>query len=315
MSLAPAVLTAGRPDDSTAMRVGSFLMDLLRLAKFRITLVAVFTGYAAVAVHGAYATDLGRLWPLIIALFTTGASANALNQLFERGKDASMARTRNRRPLPAGRLGVPVAVGFAVAMLALAVWIELHFYGSPLAALCSVVTVVYYAFIYTLWLKPRYWIATVIGGVPGAMGPLIAWAAVDNALPPAAWALFAIIFLWTPPHVWALAIRLREDYARAGIPMLPVVRGIDATTRQILIYGVVLVAFTVVLPLLPAFSRSWIYLGLACALGAVFLAWCVVVHVRRPVPPTMPLFRFTIAHLALLFLALIADAFVFGGAA
>jgi heme o synthase len=290
----------------------SFAMDLLRLAKFRITLVAVFTGYAAVAVHGTYATDLGHLWPLIIALFTTGASANALNQLFERDKDASMARTRQRRPLPSGRLGVLTAVIFAIVMLGSAIVLELLFYHSWLAAVCSVVTVVYYAFIYTLWLKPRYWIATVIGGVPGAMGPMIAWAAVDNALPPAAWALFMVIFLWTPPHVWALAIRLKDDYARAGIPMLPVVRGIDATTKQILIYGVVLVAFTLALPLLPAFSRSWIYLGLALALGGVFLAWCVLVHVRRPVPPTMPLFRFTIIHLALLFLALIVDSFVFG---
>lgn len=297
------------------MSLASFAMDLLRLAKFRITLVAVFTGYAAVAVHGRYATDLGHLWPLIIALFTTGASANALNQLFERDKDAAMARTRQRRPLPAGRIGVVTAVAFSVCMLGIAAFIELRFYGSWLAVLCSVVTVVYYAFVYTLWLKPRYWIATVIGGVPGAMGPMIAWAAVDNALPPAAWALFTLIFLWTPPHVWALAIRLKDDYARAGIPMLPVVRGIDATTRQMLIYGVVLVAFTLALPLLPAFSHSWIYLALACILGAVFLVWCVHVHVRRPVPPTMPLFRFTIIHLALLFLALIVDSFIFAEAA
>ena len=96
--------------------------------------------------------------------------------------------------------------------------------------------------------------------------------------------------------------------------MLPVVRGIDATTKQILIYGVVLVAFTIALPLLPAFGRSWIYLALACLLGAIFLVWCVLVHVRRPVPQTMPLFRFTILHLSLLFLALIVDAFLFGGA-
>ncbi len=297
------------------MRLASFLMDLLRLAKFRITLVAVFTGYGAVAVHGQHATDLGYLWPLIIALFTTGASANALNQLFERDKDAAMARTRKRRPLPAGRIGVVTAVAFSACMLGIAAFLELHFYGSWLAVLCSVVTVVYYAFIYTLWLKPRYWIATVIGGVPGAMGPMIAWAAVDNALPPAAWALFTLIFLWTPPHVWALAIRLKDDYARAGIPMLPVVRGIDATTRQILIYGVVLVVFTVALPFLPAFGHGWIYLASACILGSIFLVWCILIHVRRPVPQTMPLFRFTILHLALLFLALIADSFLFREAA
>jgi protoheme IX farnesyltransferase len=295
--------------------LGGFVMDLLRLAKFRITLVAVFTGYTAVAVQGAHARDLAVLLPLFAVLFATGASANALNQLLERHRDAVMTRTRHRRPLPSGRVGVWTAVLFSLTMLGIAVAIELLRFHSPLAVACSLVTVIYYAFIYTLWLKPRYWIATVIGGVPGAMGPLIAWAAVDNRLPAAAWALFMLIFLWTPPHVWALAIRLKDDYARAGIPMLPVVRGIDATTRQILIYGIVLVAFTVAMPLLAEFKHSYIYLALACVLGAVFLAWCVRIHRRRPVPQTMPLFRFTILHLALLFLALIIDAFAFGGAA
>lgn len=309
-----AVATAPGPQGilgGTAALVG----DLLRLAKFRITLVAVFTGYTAVAVQGEHARDLAILLPLFAVLFMTGASANALNQVFERDRDAAMSRTRNRRPLPSGRLGVAAAVAFSVAMLVAATAIELIVFRSPLAVACSVVTVVYYAFIYTLWLKPRHWIATVVGGVPGAMGPLIAWAAIANELPWAAWALFMLIFLWTPPHVWALAIRLKDDYARAGIPMLPVVRGIDATTRQILVYGIVLVAFTVALPLLPAFSRSWIYLGLACVLGGIFLVWCVLLHVRRPVAQTMPLFRFTILHLALLFLALIIDAFAFGATA
>jgi protoheme IX farnesyltransferase len=293
-------------------RFFALLLDLLHLAKFRITLVAVFTGYTAVAVHGVYGRDFATLLPLFVVLFATGAAANSLNQIFERDRDAVMTRTRKRRPLPAGRLGVLTAVLFSLVMLAIAVAIELWYFGSWLAVLCSVVTVVYYAFIYTLWLKPRYWIATVVGGVPGAMGPLIAWAAIAHELPPAAWALFLLIFLWTPPHVWALAIRLKEDYARAGIPMLPVVKGIDATTRQILIYGVILVVFTVVLPLLPAFSRSWSYLGFSILSGVVFLTWCGLLHWRRPVLPTMPLFRFTILHLALMFLTLIIDAFAFG---
>lgn len=288
--------------------MGAFVLDLLRLAKFRITLVAVFTGYTAVAVQGS-GRDLAVLLPLFAVLFTTGASANALNQLFERDRDALMTRTRHRRPLPSGRMGVATVVTFSLLMLGMAIAIELTVFASWLAVACSIVTVVYYAFIYTLWLKPRYWIATVVGGVPGAMGPLIAWAAVANELPPAAWALFLLIFLWTPPHVWARAIRLKDDYARAGIPMLPVVKGIDATTRQILIYGVILVAFTIALPLLPAFSRSIIYWIFALISGAVFLAWCGLLHWRRPVIPTMPLFRYTILHLALMFLALIVDAF------
>jgi protoheme IX farnesyltransferase len=189
-----------------------------------------------------------------------------------------------------------------------------------LAAALSALTVVYYSFFYTLYLKPRHYLNIVIGGVPGAMGPLIGWAAVAHHLSAAPIAMFMLIFLWTPPHVWALAIKLKDDYARAGIPMLPVVKGVDETTRQIVIYSLVMVAATLALPAVvglfgPAFQHSPLYLTLALSLGTVFMVWVCILWRRRPMLPTMPLFRFSIVYIAALFVGLMLDAFRSHGAA
>jgi protoheme IX farnesyltransferase len=294
---------------SSAAALGRVLSDLLVLTKYRITLVALFTGYAAIAVHRTHAGDWGYIWPCLLALFAMGGAANTLNQLFELRKDAVMERTKARRPLPAGRITPAQAWVFAAILLgyAEAVWVVV--YGSWLAAGLGLATVVYYSFFYTLWLKPRHYLNIVIGGVPGAMGPLIAWAAVSGRVDLAPLAMFAVIFLWTPPHVWALAIRLKEDYARAGIPMLPVVKGVDETTRQIFWYTLVLVAGTLAVPLLvPAFASSPLYTTLALVLGAVFLGWTAVLWKLRPVMPTMPLFRFSIIYIGALFVGMVVDA-------
>jgi protoheme IX farnesyltransferase len=290
-------------------RVVIYVRDLLILTKYRITLLALFTGYTALVVQGDAAHDPGRVAPCLLALFLTGGAANTLNQLFELKKDAVMSRTKARRPLPAGRISPRAALVFALVQIALAQAILLGLFRSPLAAALAALTIVYYSFFYTLWLKPRHWLNIVVGGVPGAMGPLIAWAAVTNEVAAAPLAMSALIFLWTPPHVWALAIRLKDDYARAGIPMLPVVKGIDETTRQIFIYTLVLVAGTLALPLvLAGFAHSPAYLLLALVLGAVFIAWTAVLWRRRPLLPTMPLFRFSIVYIGALFLGLVVDA-------
>jgi len=295
------------------MSIASVLMDLLVLTKYRITAVAIFTGYTAVALHGQHATDVAFLWPLLVSLFLVGGSANTLNQIFERDKDARMQRTKARRPLPSGRITVPQAYAFAAIQAMLAVALLWWRYQSLLAIGLALFTILYYSFFYTLYLKPRHWLNIVIGGVPGAMGPLIAWAAVANDLTAEPLVLFMIIFLWTPPHVWALAIKLKEDYAKAGIPMLPVVKGVDETTRQIFWYTVVMVIGTLALPactasLWPVWERSPLYTALAVVLGGVFLAWSWVLWRRRPILPTMPLFRFSIVYVSVLFLALIIDA-------
>jgi len=291
----------------------TLLRDLLILTKYRITVMALFTGYAAIAVEGSATFDWSRIWPCLLALFLVGGAANTLNQVFEKDKDARMNRTKSRRPLPAGRITVTQAVWFALLQLGACIAILLGMYGSWLAVGLAVFTVIYYSFFYTLWLKPRHYLNIVIGGVPGAMGPLIAWAAITDRLDAAPLAMFALIFLWTPPHVWALAIKLKEDYARAGIPMLPVVKGVDETTRQIFWYTVIMVAGSLVLPLMTASSGSpWTmgpyYLILASVLGGVFLVWAFVLWRHRPIMATMPLFRFSIVYIGVLFLAMVLDA-------
>jgi heme o synthase len=289
-----------------------FLWDLLILTKYRITAVAMFTGYTAIAVHGQYASDWTHIWPCLLSLFLTGGAANTLNQIFELKKDAVMNRTKSRRPLPDGRVTVPQAVVFAVIQALVAQALLVWAYGSWLAVGLSLFTIIYYSFFYTLWLKPRHYLNIVIGGVPGAMGPLIAWAAVSGTLTWEPWVMFLIIFLWTPPHVWALAIKLKEDYARAGIPMLPVVKGVDETTRQIFWYTVVMVIGTLALPMVtnlwPIWVKAPVYTALAVVLGLVFLVWSWLLWQRRPVMATMPLFRFSIVYISALFIGLIVDA-------
>lgn len=292
-------------------RVARVVMDLLILTKYRITVVAMFTGYAAIAVHGHHATDWSLIWPCLIALFLTGGAANTLNQVFELHKDAVMNRTKSRRPLPSGRITVPQAWVFAVVQTLVAEALLLWAYGSWLAVGLSLFTIIYYSFFYTLWLKPRHYLNIVIGGVPGAMGPLIGWAAVAGSLSLEPLVMFLIIFLWTPPHVWALAIKLKDDYARAGIPMLPVVKGVDETTRQIFWYTLVMVIGTIALPIVtdlwPIWTKAPVYTALSVSLGAVFLVWSWLLWKRRPVMPTMPLFRFSIIYIGALFVGLIVD--------
>jgi protoheme IX farnesyltransferase len=316
MSSAPGITvpaSAPPPAVGASQPLLRVLGDLLVLTKYRITLVALFTGYAAIAVEGRHALDWPLVWPCLLALFGIGGSANTLNQIFESRKDSLMNRTKSRRPMPTGRISVAQAWTFAILQFATAEAILLVFYHSPLAALLGGATLLYYSFFYTLFLKPRHHLNIVIGGVPGAMGPLIAWAAMTGTLAAAPVAMSALIFLWTPPHVWALAIKLKDDYARAGIPMLPVVKGVDETTRQIFIYTVVMVLATLLLPVaVSVFTAGSSYFALAVVLGAVFLVWTLVLWKRRPLLPTMPLFRFSILYIAALFVGMVVDAMARG---
>jgi protoheme IX farnesyltransferase len=285
------------------------IRDLMVLTKFRINALAMFTGYAAIVVHGEYATNWGMMWPCLLGLLLTGGGANTLNQIFERKKDAVMFRTKKRRPLPAGRISVGMAWAIALLQIIGALFIYAVVYESPMAMACSAFTVLYYSFFYTLYLKPRHYLNVVIGGVPGAMGPLIAWAAVSDGLGhPAPWIMFMLVFLWTPPHAWALAIKLKEDYARAGIPMLPVAKGVDETTRQIFLYTVVLVVASVAMPALSnGFGLRPAYTILALVGGGIFIAWTWRLWRQRPVMGTMPLFAYTLLYIAALFAGFVVD--------
>ncbi len=276
----------------------------VELTKPRIVSLVLLTGIPSLllAAHGWPSPRLALGAVLGTAL--AAASAAAFNHVFDRDIDALMVRTR-MRPLPLGTLTPAQALGFAFVLAALA-WGTLAWLANLLAAVVAMLSIVYYAVLYTIWLKRRTPQNIVIGGGAGATAPLIAWAAVTGTIGLPAVLLSAIVFFWTPPHFWALALYRREDYQRANIPMLPVTHGEEETRRQIMLYTVCLVPVT----LMPA----WIgvtgpaYWVPATLLGLAFLwlAWRLLVTAETG--RAVQLFRFSIAYLFLLFIALGVDA-------
>jgi protoheme IX farnesyltransferase len=233
-------------------------------------------------------------------------SAACFNMYFDRDIDGLMSRTR-RRPLPSGRLAPASAIGLG-ATLAAGSWVTLVTFTNALAGLLALASIFYYAVIYTVWLKRRTPQNIVIGGASGASAPLIAWAAVTGHVGVPAVLLAGIVFLWTPPHFWALALYRRDDYERAGIPMLPVTHGGAETRRQILLYTLVLVPAT--LALVPLGVAGWVYGIPAALLGATFVhgAWRLA---RTPGEArAMKLFAFSIFYLFALYALLTVDVLV-----
>jgi protoheme IX farnesyltransferase len=236
-------------------------------------------------------------------------AANAINMVLERDLDLRMGRTA-RRPTVTQAIPPGNALGFAFALMAgsfLLLWSA----ANLLAAMLAWGGLAFYVIVYTLLLKRRTWANIVIGGAAGAFPPLVGWAAVTGDLSPLAWCLFGIIFLWTPVHFWALAIMLKEDYARAGVPMLPVVRGERATVVQIAYYALLTVAISAVPLILRAQDgRSpvgWLYAVTAALLNAVLL-WRSLQLYRRPDRfQAQSLFKYSMLYLALLFLAMAVD--------
>lgn len=281
-------------------------LDFLELTKPRITLLVLIT-----TLTGLWLAAEGRHGglPLHLALFTllgTGlavASASTLNNYFDRDVDALMPRTQ-RRTLPAGRVK-PVSaliLGAALGVLSFAV---LTIFVNLLSALLALGANLYYVAVYTRWLKRTTPHCTVLGGVAGALPPMIGWAAVTNQISLEALVLFGILFLWQPPHFWALALGRREEYARAGLPMLPVVRGEVSTKRQILFYSVALVPVSLLL--YPLGLAGLIYAGVAAALGGGFVLLAAFVHNRAQTPWAKRLFLYSLFYLAALFLVLVLD--------
>ena len=256
-----------------------------------------------------------RGWPsnwLVIATLIGGmmsaGSANAMNQYADRDIDQQMVRTR-QRPLVRGLVSPGRAAIFGI-MLAVVSTVWLVLLVTVLAALLSVAAIAFYVLVYTYYLKRSTWHNIVIGGAAGAAPTLIGWAAVTGdlySLEPIF--LFLIVFWWTPPHFWALALVLKDDYEAAGVPMLPVVRGDDETKLQILLWSVMLVALTIVFagiaPLGP------IYLASAVAGGAAFVGMAVWLYRAPGIEPAMPLFKYSTIYLALLFAAVLIDALRF----
>jgi len=277
------------------------LYDYFLLTKPRIMLLVLLTGAAALVVEGGSLENLRGFALVMLGLYLVSGSANALNQYFERRIDGLMSRTRDRRPLPTGRISPGRALAFAVAIgLAGVGLFALEF--NILSAALALGTVLFYGLFYTLYLKPRTPLNIVIGGAAGAMAPVIAWAAVAGQVTAAPLAMSLVIFLWTPPHFWALALCLVEDYRAAGLPMLPVVRGEKHTLNQIFIYAVVLFGVS----LAVAWLLDWFWFALAAGVfGAVLSrkAW----QARRYSYSGRNLFAWSILYLCAVFAGLIAD--------
>ncbi len=288
---------------TTTGRAPAGAADYLRLLKPRVMSLVVFTGFAGLAVAP------GSLHPVLavvaIACIAVGAgAAGAINMWYDRDIDAVMQRTR-RRPIPAGRVAADEALAFGVILSLFSVMLMGLGVNWTAAALLAL-AILFYVFVYTVWLKRRTPQNIVIGGAAGAFPPMIGWAAVTGTVSLESVVLFLIIFMWTPPHFWALALYRDGDYAKAGVPMLPVVAGRAATRRQILIYTLLLVPLTLAPTIIGIAGPAY---GIAAgALGAIFLAQAIRLQRDRSERTARRLFGYSIAYLFLLFALLIADA-------
>jgi protoheme IX farnesyltransferase len=277
--------------------------DYLELTKPKVVALITFTAIVGMllATPGMVPWEILLFGSLGIALMA--GSAAAINHLVDRRVDALMARTRHR-PLPSGHLETGQVLGFALVIGALGLTLLLVFTNRLTAAL-TFASLIGYAVIYTLYLKRATPQNIVIGGAAGAAPPLLGWTAVTGQVDPGALLLFLIIFIWTPPHFWALAIHRRNDYADADIPMLPVTHGVAFTRLHILLYTILLFLVTL-LPFLTGMS-GWIYLVGAVVLGLRFMSYAVRLFATGDNRLAMPTFGFSIVYLFGLFAALMLD--------
>ncbi|MFM5932261.1 MAG: heme o synthase [Novosphingobium sp.] len=287
--------------------------DFLSLTKPGVISLVVFTGLCGLlAAPERLHPVLGFTAILCIALGAAGSAA--LNQWWEADLDAGMKRTA-KRPLPSGRMDKTSARDFGIALSAASVLI-MGLAINLLSAVILLVSIIYYAVVYTIWLKPRTPQNIVIGGGAGAFPPMIGWVAATGDITLMPVVLFMIIFMWTPPHFWALALFVQTDYAKVGIPMMPVVAGEKSTRRQILAYSVILLPLSMV----PWFigGTGAIYGVSAAVLSGLFLALSVPVGLRErtgdddAMKPEKRLFKYSILYLFLLFAALVADRMLAG---
>lgn len=267
-------------------------------------LLVLITGLAALIVEGSLFTKgFDAIW-VTIGLLLTGGSANALNMYFERDRDAVMTRTRKRRPLPQGKIEPRNAFIFSVAIGVIAVAMFAVIFNW-LSASLALFTILFYSLFYTLYLKPRTAQNIVIGGIAGAMAPPIAWAAMTGTVAAPAWIMFAIIVMWTPPHFWSLALFYKDDYVNVNYPMMPVVKGDEATRRQIFYYSLGMLGTS---GLLLFSGASWFYAVSAIVLGVLFLRTVLALTRKRDLPSARKVFGYSILYLFVLFIAMMLDA-------
>ena len=276
------------------------------LLKPRVMSLVVFTGIVGLYLApGSISFSKACLAILCIAIGS--GAAGALNMWYERDIDARMERTKGR-PLPQGTIASQNALLFAL-VLALGAVIVMGGGVNGVAAAYLLGAILFYVGVYTIWLKPRTPQNIVIGGVAGALPPVIGWAAVMNETSLFPWILFGIIFLWTPPHFWALSLYRHEDYRRAGIPMLPVVAGIEATKNQILVYLLALIPLTL-LPVILG-ELGFFYGSVACGLGILFLWLGIDMKYSQAPTKSIRFFIFSIIYLFVLFASMLVDRLAF----
>jgi protoheme IX farnesyltransferase len=294
--------TAGEPSASVADTLTAYY----RLTKPRIIVLLLITTVPAMVLAQGGLPSLGLVLATLVGGTLAAGAANSINMYLDRDIDEVMRRTRGR-PLPAHQVPPERALAFgfwvgAFSFLFLAMTVNM------LAATLSLAAIAFYVVIYTMWLKRSTTQNIVIGGAAGAAPALIGWAAVTGSLALPAWILFAIVFVWTPPHFWALALRFQGDYAAAGVPMLPVVKGDDETRRQIFLYSLVLFGTTLLLA--PVAGMGPIYLATAVVLGGVFVYRALVLWRLAGSDRSWKLFTYSIVYLAALFGAVALDAVI-----
>jgi protoheme IX farnesyltransferase len=299
---------SGAPLETASDRIPaappSLLRDLVTLTKPRIISLLLVTTVAPMFITDRGLPPLSLVLWVIVGGYLMAGGANSINMWFDRDIDTRMTRTR-LRPIPSGRVAPPVGLGFGIGLAAIAFAV---FYRlvNPLSAWLALGGLLFYVVIYTMWLKRSTAQNIVIGGAAGAFPPLVGWAAVTGTLDLAAIYLFAIIFYWTPPHFWALALMKQGEYARAGVPMMPVAHGERRTKVEMLLYTIFLLPLT----FLPAFfgALGWFYLAAAVLLGARLLWYCIQLLRETGVTPTAwRMYRYSLLYLALLFVAMGVD--------
>jgi protoheme IX farnesyltransferase len=302
-ALAAALVTAALAFREGHVRIGSW-RDYVTLTKPRIMSLLLLTGVAGMFVGAGGVPPLDDLAVLVVGLALACGGASALNHVLDRDIDRLMGKRTERRPVAAGRIAPAHALEFGLALSAFS-FVLLATLANALTAALALAGNLFYVLVYTRWLKRWTPQNIVIGGAAGAAPPLVGWAAATGDVSLPALFLFLVVFVWTPPHFWALALLIRREYERAGVPMLPVARGERETTRQILLYTVGLVAVTLLPPLWSMFGV--VYAVAAAVLGAWFLwlAW----RLRRETTPRRAalVFHYSLAYLALLFVAMAVD--------
>ncbi|MDP9403687.1 MAG: heme o synthase [Actinomycetota bacterium] len=285
------------------VRPRSRLSAYVALTKPRIIELLLVTTLPTMVVAARAVPPVGLMLATLAGGTLAAAGANAINMYIDRDIDGIMGRTRGR-PLVTGEIAPASALRFAVALEVLA-FVELWALVNLLSAVLAVAATLFYVFVYSLWLKRTSTNNIVIGGAAGAVPVLVGWAAVTGSLGLAPVVLFAVIFVWTPPHFWALAIRYREDYAAAEVPMLPAVASMSRTARQIVIYTVALWGCSLLFA--PVAGMGVLYLVSALLLGAVFLLRAVELLRDATASRAMRLFHYSISYIALLFGAMAVD--------